>query len=285
MHITLPGSGLTLHADADGPQAGLQVVLLHGGGQTRGAWGKTVAELARHGCRAYAVDMRGHGESDWAPGGNYRIETYANDLREIVASFGRPAVLVGASLGGLAAVIAAGEAPQLAALGVVLVDVSPNLRQAGVDAIIGFMRATSDGFDSVEHAADAIAAYLPHRPRPTDLTGLRKNLKHDEDGRYRWHWDPKTLDFILDPTVMNPRLEAAAARVHCPVLLMRGMESELVTAIAAEDFMKLFPDGRVVDIKNARHMVAGDSNTAFREELVKFVLSISAAQPGARASA
>jgi pimeloyl-ACP methyl ester carboxylesterase len=176
MHITLPGSGLTLHADADGPQAGLQVVLLHGGGQTRGAWGKTVAELARHGCRAYAVDMRGHGESDWAPGGNYRIETYANDLREIVASFGRPAVLVGASLGGLAAVIAAGEAPQLAALGVVLVDVSPNLRQAGVDAIIGFMRATSDGFDSVEHAADAIAAYLPHRPRPTDLTGLRKNL-------------------------------------------------------------------------------------------------------------
>jgi pimeloyl-ACP methyl ester carboxylesterase len=276
MEVTLPGADLILRADAEGPDSGAPVVLFHGGGQTRGAWGKTVSALAARGFRAYAVDMRGHGESDWAEAGDYRIEAFADDLRHIVYHLGRPAFLVGASLGGLAAMLAAGEAPRLDPLGVVLVDVSPNLLPEGVGVILGFMRATMAGFDSVEAAADAIAAYLPHRPRPSDLSGLRKNLKLGADGSYHWHWDPRTLDHIVDPVQMNRRLDAAAVQIACPALLIRGAESELVTKAAAADFMNLFPRGRVVDIPNARHMVAGDSNTAFRDELVSFITAVGA---------
>jgi pimeloyl-ACP methyl ester carboxylesterase len=276
MEIKLPGAGLILRADVEGPDLGAPVVLLHGGGQTRDAWGKTVSVLAARGFRAYAVDMRGHGESDWAETGGYRIEAFADDLRHIVHHLHRPAFLVGASLGGLAAMLAAGEGPRLDPLGIVLVDVSPNLLPEGVGAILDFMRSTVAGFDSVEDAADAIAAYLPHRPRPSDLSGLRKNLKLNANGRYHWHWDPRTLDHIVDPGQMNCRLNAAAVQIACPALLIRGAQSELVTKAAAADFMNLFPRGRVVDIPNARHMVAGDSNTAFSAELVNFITAVGA---------
>jgi pimeloyl-ACP methyl ester carboxylesterase len=281
MEITLPGAGLNLSADVAGPDTGDPVVLLHGGGQTRGAWGKTISALAALGFRAYAVDLRGHGESDWAEGGDYRIEAAADDLRQIVHHLGRPAFLVGASLGGLAAMLAAGEAPRLDPLGIVLVDVSPNLLPEGVGAILGFMRATVAGFDSVAAAADAISAYLPHRPRPSDLTGLRKNLKLGADGRYHWHWDPRTLDHIVDPVQMNHRLNAAALQIACPALLIRGAQSELVTEAAAADFMKRFAQGRVMDIPNTRHMVAGDSNTAFSDALVSFITAVAGAGAGA----
>lgn len=278
--ITLPGAGLKLRADKAGPTGGQPVVLLHGGGQTRDAWGETLATLADAGLLAYTVDLRGHGESDWAPDGVYSIDAQADDLRAIARALNRPAVYVGASIGGIIAVIAAGEPPGLPARGLVLVDVAPNLRPEGVGAILGFMRDTSLGFETLDRAADAIAAYLPHRPRPADLSGLAKNLRRRGDGKYYWHWDPRTLDYVLDPLEMNARLEKAAAHISCPALLLRGAESELVTAVAAHDFMARFPHGRSTDIAGARHMVAGDRNSMFREELVRFILSLSGARAG-----
>jgi pimeloyl-ACP methyl ester carboxylesterase len=248
--------------------------LLHGGGQTRDAWGETLAALANAGLLAYTVDLRGHGESDWAPDGVYSIDRQADDLRSIAQVLERPAVYVGASIGGIIAAVAAGEPPGLAARGLVMVDVAPNLRSEGVGAILGFMRNTSSGFETLEQAADAVAGYLPHRPRPADLSGLAKNLRRRGDGKYYWHWDPHTLDYVLDPAEMNARLEQAAAHIDCPALLLRGAESELVTAVAARDFMARFLRGRSVDIAGARHMVAGDRNSMFRDELVRFILSI-----------
>jgi len=271
--LTLPGDGLCLAADVAGPAAGPAVVLLHGGGQTRDAWGGTLLALASHGFRAYAVDLRGHGDSDWAPDGDYQIDRLAADLRSVAACIGRPAIYVGASLGGIAALMALGEPPALAALGLVLVDVSPHLLPDGVGAVLDFMRDTSSGFDSLDDAADAIARYLPHRPRPKDFAGLRKNLRLRPDGRYYWHWDPQTLAHILDPVSMNERMERAARNIQCPALLMRGASSELVSAQVARDFMAQFPNGATIDIAGARHMVAGDSNSIFREALIDFIVS------------
>lgn len=270
--LRLPGDGLSLRADVAGPEAGVPVVLLHGGGQTRVAWGGTVAALAERGFRAYALDLRGHGDSEWAPGGAYQVDRLASDLREVAAYIGRPAIYVGASIGGIAALLAAGESPELAARGLVLVDVSSHLRAAGVDAILGFMRGTSSGFGGLDEAADAVARYLPHRPRPADLTGLRKNLRLAADGRYYWHWDPRTLDHIIDPVAINVRMEQAARTINCPALLLRGARSELVTAEVARTFMANFPNGTSIDITGARHMVAGDSNSMFREELINFIV-------------
>src|SRR5262249_62192749 len=87
----------------------------------------------------------------------------------------------------------AGLAPRFAAL--VLVDVTPRFDPAGAMKIQNFMRARAEeGFASVDEAADAVAEYLPHRPRPASTEGLRKNLRLHDDGRWRWHWDPRFFD-------------------------------------------------------------------------------------------
>ena len=269
--------GVSIAGGAIGPGDGLPVILSPGGGQTRHSWGGVARSLADAGFRAITLDLRGHGDSGWAPPGQgYMLDDYAEDVRAAARLAGRPPLLVGASLGGLASLIAAGEPPCAPIAGLCLVDVSPNLRPRGVAGILGFMRATRDGFDSPADAARAIADYLPHRPPPRDLEGLRKNLRQRENGRYAWHWDPATIDPPLDPDATNPRLQAAAARVAAPALLLRGERSELVTRAVADAFMARFADGRVEDIEGARHMVAGDANNAFGQALCRFAEAIRA---------
>ncbi len=96
--------GVELAADIVGRWGDPLVVLLHGGGQTRFAWGRTATALADTGFLTLALDLRGHGESDWAPDGDYAMDRYADDARRVVGQLQRPVALVGASLGGLAAI-------------------------------------------------------------------------------------------------------------------------------------------------------------------------------------
>ncbi len=101
-----------------------------------------------------------------------------------------PPVLVGASMGGLVGLAAEGAyAPLFRAL--VLVDVTPRWEPRGVDRILNFMRAHPDGFESLDAAAAAIAAYLPHRREQKSPDRLRALLADRGDGRLRWHWDPR----------------------------------------------------------------------------------------------
>ena len=102
--------GIELVADAWGDPARPPAILLHGGGQTRHAWKRTAAELERHGYFALSVDLRGHGDSGWSPDGDYRMDRFAGDVRTLAAQFARKPVLIGASLGGIASLIAEGEA-------------------------------------------------------------------------------------------------------------------------------------------------------------------------------
>ena len=270
--------GLTLVADEwapPGDPADAPVVLMaHGGGQTRHAWGGTADALARSGWRAISIDQRGHGDSDWSAQGRYGIETFGADLREIARSFERPPAMVGASLGGVAALIAAGEADAPVFSAIVLVDITPRVERSGVERIINFMSANKDeGFATLEEAADAIAAYIPNRPRPKDLSGLEKNLRRRPDGRWRWHWDPKFITDI-DARVADrdpERLEAAARRIAQPILLVRGKSSDLVTEEAARALLEIAPNARYVDVSGAGHMVAGDRNDIFTRAVTEFL--------------
>ncbi len=110
----------------------------------------------------------------------------------------RPAsgpVAIGASLGGIASLLALDEPDDPAFSALCLVDIVPQMRPEGVDAIQGFMRArAAEGFASVQEAADAVAAYLPSPQAPAQHRWLRRNLRLDPDGRWRWHWDARFLD-------------------------------------------------------------------------------------------
>lgn len=206
----------------------------------------------------------------------YGFGDYGADLSAVVEGlerqgFGRAAV-IGASLGGIAGMIAAGEM-ETPIRALVLVDVTPALRPEGVERVLGFMRAhAQEGFGSLEEAAASISAYLPHRPPPSDLSGLAKNLRRDGDGRYRWHWDPQFLDSRGgDRGALSERLSAAVRRIKVPTLLVRGRESELVGEAEARAFQELVPHAELADVGGARHMVAGDRNDAFNEAVLGFL--------------
>lgn len=279
--------GNTLVGDVFGDR-GPVVLLLHGGGQTRHAWQRTARAIAGAGMTAYAVDQRGHGDSDWIESGAYGFSDYAADaqgLADLLAERHgvRPAV-AGASLGGVAALMAEGEAarsgrPALFSA-LVLVDITPRVDHAGIAKIQGFMRAHArEGFGSVAEAAEAVAAYLPHRPRPRSHEGLRKNLRLHADGRWRWHWDPRFLDSRRpDQTYREARealLADAAKSLKMPVLLVRGTASELVQEDHAKDFLALVPHASYADVAGARHMVAGDQNDQFSSAILEFLNKLS----------
>jgi non-heme chloroperoxidase len=249
------------------------VVLAHGGGQTRHAWGSTLELLADHGYLAVALDARGHGDSGWAGDGAYGLEAFAADLRAVVGQLDRPAALVGASLGGLSSLLAVGEPPEVDATAVVLVDVTPRMEASGTSRIGEFMTARPEGFASLDEVADAVAAYLPHRPRPTDVSGLEKNVRLDADGRYRWHWDPAFHAGLGGSSGLAPeRLERAAQRIGVPILLVRGKLSELVSETSVAAFRAIVPQAEYVDVAGAGHMVAGDQNDAFTGAILDFLV-------------
>jgi len=187
--------GQAIVADVVG--RGSPVVLAHGGGQTRAAWARTATALMQAGYQAIAIDMRGHGESEWSPSGAYTFDDFAADLLAISAQLPEKPALVGASLGGLAGLIAEGELQPGAFASLTLVDIAPHMEASGVAHILGFMRAhLADGFASPNEAADAIAAYLPHRERREGSATLSRYLRKGDDDRFRWHWDPRFVTSV-----------------------------------------------------------------------------------------
>jgi len=124
-------------------------------------------------------------------------------------------------------------------------------------------------------AADAVAAYLPHRPRPRSQEGLKKNLRLHPDGRWRWHWDPRVLNgersFAIDHHILETALIEAAKAITIPALLVRGGSSELVHEAHVREFLELVPHADYIDVADARHMVAGDSNDRFSDAVLDFV--------------
>jgi len=274
--VELPGAGLALAADLYGVETDPPVVLIHGGGQTRHAWGGAAAAFAAAGRFAVSIDLRGHGHSDWSPNGVYGMDQFSADVHAIASSLGRTPALVGASLGGLASLVAVGEAEVPVATSLVLVDVAPRIEVEGRVKIQSFMRAGMRGFDTLEDAADAIAAFNPNRPRPTDLSGLRKNLRHRGDGRWYWHWDPRWLGNNegvdgQNGLVHHDRMCAAARNVSIPTLLVRGRMSDIVSDESVRELRELIPHAEVVDVAEAGHMVAGDKNDAFNAAVIEFV--------------
>jgi pimeloyl-ACP methyl ester carboxylesterase len=269
LHFTSKDN-IRLAADSFGN--GRPVVLLHGGGQTRGAWHHTAKSLADRGYRAIALDLRGHGESDWSKSG-YSFDTFTDDLHSVISDVGGRPALIGASLGGMTAMLAIGEANTPIASALVLVDIATQINPEGGKAIHAFMTANPDGFDSVEDAADAVSRYLPHRPRPKDISGLRRNLREGKNGRLFWHWDPSLFnhDAAPDPTVAMARIETAAASIKVPTLLVRGGRSEIVTPEGVSRFRQILPTAEVAEVPEAGHMVAGDANSAFADSVLDFL--------------
>jgi len=265
--------GLRLVADARGDPDAWPVLFLHGGGQTRHAWGATAEKVADRGWRTVALDLRGHGDSDWAPNGDYSFTAFCADCVAVADQLGRPPVLIGASLGGMSAMLAEGTSDRTVSCGLVLVDITPKTNAVGIERIKSFMQSGSEGFASLEDAAKAIADYTPQRTRTTNPTGLMKVLRKRGD-RWYWHWDPRFIG--LDRSEVVPDrlaglLDVATSNIHVPTLLVHGLLSDVVTKEGVEDLLARIPDATVVGVDGAAHMIAGDRNDAFSQAVIAFL--------------
>jgi pimeloyl-ACP methyl ester carboxylesterase len=272
----LTRGGLRLAADVEGDGGRGVVMLAHGGGQTRHSWASTARSLAELGWKTVSLDLRGHGDSDWDQTGDYHIDRYAEDLIDVAAALPVRPALIGASLGGIAGMMAEAVLAPGTFASLTLVDIIPRTDPSGVEKIMGFMGAHLEhGFHSLEAAAETIAAYLPHRPRPKDLSGLGKNLRQGEDGRYRWHWDPKFVTGVGRERLPShaENLEARCREIDIPVHLIRGRMSELVSLEGAQAFVASLRHGSFTDVADAGHMVAGDRNDAFLQAVLDFLES------------
>lgn len=264
--------GVPLIADRFG-ETGPWTVLLHGGGQTRHSWRRSAEALANEGFRVLAYDARGHGDSGWSPSGDYGLARLEEDLDLVARTLDGPLGLVGASMGGLSALSAAGNFLGERVEALVLVDITISPTAQGSARILEFMSANPDGFASLEDAAMALSRYNPLRPASRHNQGLRRNLRAGADGRLRWHWDPALMD--TGPRAgrgdFTERLTAAAAGIVAPTLLVHGAASDVVDQGGLDEMRTLIPHIRFSEVPAASHMVAGDRNDRFMADVLPFL--------------
>ena len=269
----------SIAADTFGNPDDKPVIFLHGGGQTRHSWGDSAQIVADAGYFSIALDARGHGDSSWSEEGNYRIEDLGSDLKAVIAQLGKRPALVGASMGGLTSLIAEGESENSIASAVILVDIAPKTEQKGIERIFAFMSSNKHGFASIDEAATAVSAYLPNREKPRDHSRLEKNLRLRADGRYYWHWDMKMLELwksiTPDQQIKNEaRMYQAAKNLKVPTMIVRGGMSDVVSEKVMAEFLDEVPHVRSVNVSDAGHMVAGDSNHAFTNAVLDFLKEV-----------
>jgi pimeloyl-ACP methyl ester carboxylesterase len=271
------GDGLSLAIETRGPAGAPAVLFAHGFGQSRHAWTRAAEALAERGWRTVAFDARGHGDSDRVKDGRYVLEQFVGDLLAVARSLESPPVLVGASMGGLLSLVAAGEIRPDPFRALVLVDITPRWEAAGVERMLGFMRAHPQGFASLDEAAEEVAAYLPQRRRRKDRYELAQLLRRGDDGRLHWHWDPAMLDTVArEGERHQQRLLDAARNIDVPTLLVSGGRSDIVSAATVKEFLDAVPHATHVEIPHATHTLAGDDNAAFAGAIEPFLNTLGA---------
>lgn len=229
-----------------------QAVLLHGGGQNAHTWDTVALALGRP---VVAIDLPGHGRSDWRPGHDYTAANMAEDVAAAMAELAPAArLVVGMSLGGLTTLALASARPSLVPR-VLLVDVTPGVDAARAKAIADFVSGPTR-FASFDEILDHTVRHNPGR----DLRSLRRGVLHNAaqhpDGTWSWRWDPERAPGAADTDFGS--LWEVLDGFTGPLLLVRGARSPVVDDGDVAELRRRKPDARVVVVDGAGHSVQGD---------------------------
>jgi len=275
-------AGLELHyLDWGRPTepAGPPIVLLHGGGLNAHTWSRVCAVL-RTDLRCIAPDLRGHGDSDWHPEGDYTLESHAADVGALASALGLDRfVLAGMSLGGSVALTFAGG-DRASLVGLVLVDVGPGGSREEGRRRLGALLEGHQEYASIEEVVDRALALNPGRSRERLRRNVELNMRRTPAGAWTWKWDPRIRWRAAPMTEdeerryaaeRSARLWAAAAAVDCPTLVVRGGDSDLFLDEDARRTVAGFRSARLETIPGAGHTVQADRPDELAAVLRAFV--------------
>ena len=230
-----------------------EVVFLHGGGQNAHTWDTVALGLGRS---AAAIDLPGHGHSDWRDDHDYSPITNAKDIAVAVRQLAPAArLVVGMSLGGLTAIRLAAEHPELVAR-LALVDVTPGADEAKAEPIIAFLSGP-ERFDSFEEILARTVQFNPTRSVSSLRRGVLHNAREEPDGSWTWRYDPVRA-WKQEGAVRFTNLWDDVARIQAPMLLIRGALSGVVTDDDVVELRRRRPDAGAVIVEGAGHSIQGD---------------------------
>ena len=262
--------GLRFHFLEWGVQGAPPVLLLHGGNQSAHSWDLVSLHLADH-YHLFALDQRGHGDSEWTRDQDYSFETRAADALEFASDQGLSSpIVIGHSMGGYVAMTMALADPRLAK-GLVLVDVGPELSQRGVEVIRDFVTHNVE-FDDLEQFLDVVARYDRFRSREHIARTLKYNMLCRADGKYASKVDHRRLPGV-SAMPQPPTLEDFKVLTN-PVLVVRGEASDVFDPDAAARFVAALPNGRLVTVPNAGHNVHSANTPGFLEVVGPFLAEL-----------
>jgi pimeloyl-ACP methyl ester carboxylesterase len=257
---------------------GRPMLLVHGFSHDRSVWSKLASELAP-GLRPIAVDLRGHGRSDWSPAGCYDLHDYACDLPATLDALGlERAIVVAHSLGGHAATLFAAAHPErLEAL--VLVDTGPTLALEGMLQIARDVGAGLRSFESIAARARRLAQTHPLADPELIACMAESGVVRRLDGRFEPRLDPGTLPGGPDDGSPLAEREAvlwhALARVRCPTLVVRGgLSAILPESVARRMVDEVLADGRLETLPRAGHGVMLDDGPGLLRCLESFLAEL-----------
>ena len=247
----------------------VRIVAAHGGGQNAHTWDAVAIALARP---LVAIDLPGHGQSDWRPDRNYLPAANAQTLARVMDELELQAVTyVGMSLGGLSGIALASQRPDLVRR-LILVDVTPgarsnfdNLRdsQLGASTLVGGRRV----FASREEMVDASVAALPARSRESLEIGVHHNSRQNPDGTWTWRYD----SLVGHSASQYFKLWDSLADFPGDVMLVRGGDSAFVSEEDVATLVSVRPDVRMAVIQGAGHSVQGDKPRELADVVAGFV--------------
>ncbi|MBJ3809829.1 alpha/beta fold hydrolase [Streptomyces flavofungini] len=243
---------------------GPAVLLLHGGGLSAHTWDFVCLGL-RGAARLVALDLRGHGDSDWSD--DYRIATMAADAIAAADHLGLDRVrLVGMSLGGVVAAHVAdarpGRVERLA-----LIDVAPGVDFESTGRVRDFMAGLGP-VDALDAVIDAALLVNPRADRARVAYRMRALFRRAPGGEWVPKGDPRPPDF---PAILTAIERLAAHLTGLPVLLVRGERSRVLPQATAERLVARIPDGELVVVPDAGHNVQEDNPAALITALRAFL--------------
>ena len=271
IHVQEWGDDRTRHA----------LVMLHGYAETAAVWEEVALDLSRE-FRVIAVDQRGHGLSDRPEDHDYSRTSQVADIEGVVEQLGlRTVTLIGHGMGGANAVAYAADHPDVVTA-LIVIEAAPEVLRSGIETMRRVL-ATGSTFTTLDDVVDVFKQHYPYATMEQLDRRAKATVTVNEDGAYTWAFDP----IFLDPTARPPETDPgqrrpvslwdAVERIQCPVMIVRGSETDVLTPEAIQRFARRIFGARVSLIEEAGHAVPTDQPAALSQHIREFLQSLSAA--------